>query len=313
MGKKHRRNRQYQFGQQQFQPSDNPQDQGEVEMQEDQVEDPEVSEPEGNDAQEVTDGATTEPETIQVEEPVAPAADGQDVEIPVEVPPVVHQPQEQVPTPAPAVPSPEPEPPKPVPPASEVAQQVSVQPAVKSLKEKIMSADVLKPRVNPKNVFQTRRAANSVATGHTALGNRLLKQLTDYRERMRTPTRDRTENMNRIRLLQQIVNTACPTTALDIQTATDVVRIMFDEFMQYYGEVYKDENIFLLGNTLKGTAYDMDKIVMFIEAFMQMVDAIHEKKKILFDDNRMHKILRNRNVSLAMCRMRDGINSRLGV
>ena len=175
-----------------------------------------------------------------------------------------------------------------------------------------MSADILRPKVDPKNVFQNRRANNVVGGKHTVLGNRLMKLLTDYREKMKNPTRDRAENMNRIRLLKQIVDTACPTTPLDLQTATDVVRIMFDEFNTNYGTIYKDENLFLLGNTLKGTAYDMDKMVMFVEAFVQMVEAISEKKKILFDDNRIHKVLRNRNVSLAMCRMRDGINDRLG-
>ena len=175
-----------------------------------------------------------------------------------------------------------------------------------------MSADILRPKVDPKNVFQSRRANNVVGGKHTVLGNRLLKLLGDYREKMKIPTRDRTENMNRIRMLKQIVDTACPTTPLDLQTATDVVRIMFDEFNANYGKVYKDENLFLLGNTLKGTAYDMDKMVMFIEAFVQMVEALEEKKKILFDDNRIHKVLRNRNVSLAMCRMRDSINDRLG-
>lgn len=179
-------------------------------------------------------------------------------------------------------------------------------------KEKIMSADLLKPKTDPRNVFQTRRAANSVATKHTAVGTRLLGLLADYRRRMSTPSTDRNENMLRIRMLQNIVNVACPQIPLDMQTATDVARIMFDEFMNGWGTVYDDTTIFRLGNTLKGTAYEFDKMVIFIEAFIQMVEGVAEKKKILFDDARITKVLRNNNVATAMCRIRDNINTRNG-
>ena len=214
---------------------------------------------------------------------------------------------------APASEPPKEEEPKPV---VTITPQESVTPVTKpprpSKENKIMSADLLKPKTDPKNVFQTRRAANSVATKHTAVGNRLITLLAEYRKRMLVPSNDRNENMQRIRMLQNIVNVACPQIALDMQTATDVSRIMFDEFMSGWGTAYDDTTIFRLGNTLKGTAYEFDKMVMFIEAFVQMVEGAIERKKILFDDARLQKVLRNNNVATAMCRIRDNINTRNG-
>ena len=312
MGRKHRRRHQFtQSPNGNTVPSDPLQDpidedgfaEGDDDMEEG------ISEPEGNDVPTIP-GDTTVPEEQPVSDEVKPVEEVTPPPAPVQ-PTVVEKPAE--PPAPPPQPAPQPKQEQ-VQPAAQVAPKESVRPQAKPplTNRRVMSADILRPKVDPKNVFQNRRANNVVGGKHTVLGNRLLKLLTDYREKMKVPTRDRTENMNRIRLLKQIVDTACPTTPLDLQTATDVVRIMFDEFNANYGSVYKDENLFLLGNTLKGTAYDMDKMVMFIEAFVQMVEAISEKKKILFDDNRIHKVLRNRNVSLAMCRMRDGINDRLG-
>ena len=258
-----------------------------------------TSEPQGSDV------ASVPAETAEA----VPTTDTPAVEPPKEVAPVE---QPTVEEPAVVPPPPPVEPPKVELPKTITPKESAVPVVTPSKEKKVMSADILRPSVDPKNAFQNRRAANVVGGKHTVLGNRLLKLLADYRERMKVPTRDRNENMNRIRMLKQIVDTACPVTPLDLQTSTDVVRIMFDEFNANYGKVYKDENLFLLGNTLKGTAYDMDKMVLFVEAFVQMVESIQERKKILFDDARVHKVLRNRNVSLAMCRMRDGINSRLG-
>jgi hypothetical protein len=87
---------------------------------------------------------------------------------------------------------------------------------------------------------------------------------------------------------------------------------MFDEFMNNWGTIYTDSNVFLLGNTLKGTAYELDKLVIFVEAFVQMVEGASEHKKILFDDVRLRKVLKNDTVVTAMCRIRDNINTRNG-
>lgn len=241
----------------------------------------------------------------EAQEPVvaAPA-----VSEPTPVNPEVVPPQE----PAPA---PQPEEPKTITPVEQAApkQEVDIpQPTAKPPRNPIMSAEILKPKVAPGNVFQQRRANNVVGGRHTVVGEKLLRELANYRTRMSTPSRDREELARRIRMLQSIVNIACPTQALDLQTATDVVRIMFDEFMKNWGTVYTDSNIFLLGNTLKGTAYELDKMVIFVEAFVQMIEGASEKKKILFDDTRLRKVLKNETVVTAMCRIRDNINTRSG-
>lgn len=196
-------------------------------------------------------------------------------------------------------------------PASPKADGSQPQPA-KPTRTKIMSSEILKPKVASGSVFQQRRANNIVNGRHTIVGTRLLKTIDEYRTSMAVPTRDRDELARRIRKLQEIVNTACPTKELDLQTATDVVRIMFDEFMKNWGTIYTDSNIFLLGNTLKGTAYELDKLVIFVEAFVQMVEGASEKKKVLFDDTRLRKVLKNGSVVTAMCRIRDNINTRNG-
>lgn len=251
----------------------------------------------------------TAPSVVQEQVTQAPEPS---VEQPVAAPEVVPpQPTPQVePTPSPA-----PEEPKvttitPVEAAAPAAVDSSNQPA--KIRTKVMSAEILKPKVASGSVFQQRRANNLVSGKHSIVGNRLLKVIDEYRTRMSTPSRDREELARRIRKLQEVVNTACPMQALDLQTATDVVRIMFDEFMNNWGTIYTDSNVFLLGNTLKGTAYELDKLVIFVEAFVQMVEGASERKKILFDDVRLRKVLKNDTVVTAMCRIRDNINTRNG-
>lgn len=177
-------------------------------------------------------------------------------------------------------------------------------------KEKIMSADLLKPKVGAGNVFAARRAANVVGGNHTVTGRKVLDLLSRYQAKMSVPSNNREENIVRIKMLQQVLNAACPQTNLDLQTATDVARIVFDHMMANWGTVYNDTNIFRMGDTLKGTAYDMDKLVLFFEAFIQMVEGVQDKKRILFDDGRLSKVLKNPNMVIAMGRIRDSINTR---
>ena len=257
-------------------------------------------------SEETSDTPTTDVQGTQSEPEVAPG-----IVAPEEQPAQPEQPSESTPPVVETPSEPEP-PPREVHPTTTFTPREGAVPVRTQSKGKIMSAEIMKPKTDPKNVFQTRRAANSVAGNHTTLGKRVLGLLKDYHARMAVPSNDRQENMIRIRMLQNIVTVACPQTPLDLQTATDVVRIMFDEFMDGWGTVYSDNTIFRLGDTLKGTAYEFDKLVMFIEAFVQMVEGIREKKKVLFDDLRLQKVLRNNNVAISMCRIRDNINTRNG-
>ena len=183
-------------------------------------------------------------------------------------------------------------------------------PAPVKVKEKVMSAELLKPKVGAGNVFAARRAANAVSGNHTATGRKVLDLLAKYQARMSVPSDSREENIMRIKMLQQVLNTACPQANLDLQTATDIARIVFDHMMTNWGTVYNDTNIFRMGDTLKGTAYDMDKLVLFFEAFVQMVEGVQDKKRVLFDDGRLSKVLKNPNMVIAMGRIRDSINAR---
>lgn len=158
----------------------------------------------------------------------------------------------------------------------------------------------------PKNL-QKRK----IMDNHSILGNKVIQLFDEYAQRMAKPSNDRQENMFRIRMLQNIVNTACPQgSSMDLATATDVARICYDKLNEGWGTIYDDTTIFRLGNTLKGTAYDMDKLVLFITAFTQMIDSAREKKKVLFDEVRIQKILKNPNMATAICRIRDNINKK---
>lgn len=149
---------------------------------------------------------------------------------------------------------------------------------------------------------------------HTALGQKVIKLMDEYKARMSTPSDDRQENMQRIKMLQNIVGVAAPQmNNMDLTTATDVARIMFEKINEGWGTVYTESNLFRLGETLKGTAFDMDKLTMFITAFTAMSDAARDKsRKVVIDENRLAKVLKNQNLAIAICRIRDNINTRNG-
>lgn len=203
-----------------------------------------------------------------------------------------------------STPPPEPVVEKPVVPPMAAAAPKTVTP-----KEKVMSADIIKQNASANNTFARRRALAAAAVRHTPAGQKVAKMFDDYKARMSVPSTDREENMTRIRMLQQILNAACPNTKLDLQTATDVARVVFDKMTEGWGTVYDDTTLFRMGNTLKGSAYDMDKLVLFFEAYVQMIEGVQEKKKVLFDDGRLSKVLRNQNMVIAMGRIRDNINN----
>ena len=274
MSKKHRRERQEAEQQEQLQPG--------------------IEEPAAETAEQPADGVVELVSDVDPDENVGDAApkDADPVEEPVAEKPVVPPlaaaapqtvtPKEPVAAPAPAS------------------------------KEKIMSADIIKQNASSNNAFAKRRALAAAAVRHTPAGQKVAKMFDDYKARMSVPSNDREENKIRIRMLQQILNAACPNTKIDLQTATDVARVVFDKLSEGWGTVYDDTTLFRMGDTLKGSAYDMDKLVLFFEAFVQMIEGVQEKKKVLFDDGRLSKVLRNQNMVIAMGRIRENINLRNG-
>lgn len=147
---------------------------------------------------------------------------------------------------------------------------------------------------------------------HTALGEKVIKLFDEYNTRMSTPSEDRNENIMRIRMLKNIADTACPTTLLDNQTATDVARIVFEKLQQGWGKLYTENTIFRMGDSLKGTQNDLNKMQLFITAFTQMIDCVASKSKICFDDEKISSVLKNPNMAIAMIRIKDNINKRFG-
>lgn len=149
---------------------------------------------------------------------------------------------------------------------------------------------------------------------HTVLGQKVIKLMDEYKARMSTPSDDRQENMQRIKMLQNIVGVAAPQmNNMDLTIATDVARVMFEKINEGWGTVYTESNLFRLGETLKGTAFDMDKLTMFVTAFTAMSDAARDSsRKVVIDENRLAKVLKNQNLAIAICRIRDNINARNG-
>lgn len=176
----------------------------------------------------------------------------------------------------------------------------------------ITSAEIMTGNVSDQNVFAKRRAMNAVNTQRSHLGDKLNKLFAEYRKRMSIPTKDREELKARIKILKDIVDTACPTNQLDLQTATEMVRIVFDNMMKDWGTIYTDSNIFALGDQLKGTAYELDKMVMFIEAIVAMIEAVHDKNRITISIERLGTVLKNPNVAIAIDRIRQNIDRRNG-
>jgi hypothetical protein len=156
------------------------------------------------------------------------------------------------------------------------------------------------------------RPKNIVDSSHSAFGRRLITLLDEYKARMSVPSKDRQENLKRIQMLQNIVRAACPTSAVDMPTATELVRIFFDFMLENWGKTFDETTIFSMGEKLKATTAEADKITMFVTAFSQMVEGALEKKRILFVTSRLKQVMRNDNVNIALCRIRDNINKRNG-
>ncbi len=176
----------------------------------------------------------------------------------------------------------------------------------------ITSAEIMTSNVSDQNVFAKRRAMNAVNTQRSHLGSKLNTLFAEYRKRMSVPTKDREELKARIKILKDIVDTACPTNQLDLQTATETVSIVFDNLMKDWGTIYTDSNIFALGDQLKGTAYELDKMVMFIEAIVAMIEAVQDKNRITISIERLGNVLKNPNVAIAIDRIRQNIDRRNG-
>ena len=153
---------------------------------------------------------------------------------------------------------------------------------------------------------------NVIDTSHSVIGRKLIALLEEYKKRMSVPSNDRNENLARIQMLQNIVRTACPSTSVDMATATEITRIFFDFMLANWGKTFDEHTIFSMGEKLKATTTEADKITMFVTAFTQMVEGALEKKKILFVNSRLKQVMKNDNINIAMTRLRDSLNKRNG-
>jgi len=256
--------------------------------------------------QQVAAPAAAEEKAVDAPEVAAPAEPA--VVPPQEAPAEAEAPQQpETPVPAAEQVAPPPPPEQPVEKKAEEGVKKFTKPT-----DNLTTSELMSGAAPETNLFARRRAMNAAATNHSMVGNKLIQLFDAYKARMSVPSKDKEENKVRIKMLQDILNTACPQNPLDLQTATDVARIMFDKLREGWGTIYTDSTIFRMGETLKGTAYDLDKLVMFIEAYVQMVEASVDKSPVMFDEGRLNKILKNPNMVIAMTRIKENINKRNG-
>ena len=156
------------------------------------------------------------------------------------------------------------------------------------------------------------KSAKPIDNTHTVPGRRLITLLDEYSKSIAVPSNDRNENLRRMKMLQTIVATACPSTVLDDKTATDVVRIFFDFMYKNWGKTLDETTVFRMGEHIKSTTTESDKITMFVEAFVQMVEGANEKKKVMFVTSRLKQVVKNDRIINAMTLIRDNINKRNG-
>lgn len=189
-----------------------------------------------------------------------------------------------------------------------VAEPVKPTPAVVTPVAKPVATKASDVLPKPGGLIRRRMNTNG---RHTPEGVRLIKMLEDWRTEMTSGREDRAALMNRMNMLKNIVNTACPSTPKPDNVGADLVRIVFDEFMANYGKAYDDSTIFRLDYKL-GEPAQIDKINMFISAITQLVDAASGRtENIVFDSGRLGLVLKNRSVVAAIVRLREGIERRI--
>lgn len=196
------------------------------------------------------------------------------------------------------------------PPAEQPSMHPTISINVSTTKPEVKKVMNVTPNPAATALTAARKAAETGAMGRTVLGQKVKMAAEAYAKRMSVPSNDLSENAARIKMLQDLLNLACPSTRLDMETATDVARVLFDHFRNHWGKTYDESTLLRQGRTLKGTAYDTDKLVTFFTVFTELAEGVTDKKIVTFDDARVNKFFKNPNLAIAVCRIRDNINNR---
>lgn len=245
--------------------------------------------------------AATSPAEAPAEEVIANTATPQ----PEEAPAAPEKPAEpevikELDAPQPA--QPKVEPPKPVAPAQPAAV---VNPPIKKGNAGVTAEDVY-PSVSP----TFKKLVNIPSREHTPAGRRLKQMFDEYKAMMAVPTNDKMELKKRVMKLYQVMSIGCPASLSDAIVAQDLVRVAFDCLVEGWGTVYKDSNMFCLDYTLPGGPAAIDKLNMYWQAMIQLVEGAVEQERIMFDVDRLGIVIKNPIVTSAIAKMKANILER---
>lgn len=199
--------------------------------------------------------------------------------------------------------------PKPV--AESAAKPEPVISAGKQLKvptEKTTASELSNSRLS---AMQRNAMANKQVT-HTPAGLKLLNLFEEYKGKMSIKTNNRDELRDRIMILHRIVQTACPRKLTNRQVGADLIGILFDQLVSNWGTLFTDSNMFRLDYSLPGGPADIDKLNIFIEAMIQLVEAATgETDHIAFINERLQQVIDSEAIMIAIQNLRTGIEKRI--
>ena len=195
--------------------------------------------------------------------------------------------------------------------AESAAKPEPVVSAGKQLKvptEKTTASELSNSRLS---AMQRNAMANKQVT-HTPAGLKLLNLFEEYKGKMSIKTNNRDELRDRIMILHRIVQTACPRKLTNRQVGADLIGILFDQLVSNWGTLFTDSNMFRLDYSLPGGPADIDKLNIFIEAMIQLVEAATgETDHIAFINERLQQVIDSEAIMIAIQNLRTGIEKRI--
>ena len=240
-----------------------------------------------------------EEQAAPVEEPgmVADAAEILDDEQPKAEEPaeVVVEPQAEV-APPPSV--------QPAPAPQAQAEEKAAEPKKRNVPE-LTAEDVL-----PSTAPILRKRMNIPPRSHTPAGERLGKLFDEYAEMVQKPTQNPQEIKKRLMKLYQVMSIGCPASLKDAIVARDLVRVAFEKLRIGWGKYYTADSMFRLDYTLPGGPAAIDKLNMYWNAIIQLVDGAVNYKRVMFDETRLGTVLKNPAVTAAIGEMKQRIQER---
>ena len=157
-----------------------------------------------------------------------------------------------------------------------------------------------------------RNAMTNKQVTHTPAGLKLLNLFEEYKGKMSIKTNNRDELRDRIMILHRIVQTACPRKLTNRQVGADLIGILFDQLVSNWGTLFTDSNMFRLDYSLPGGPADIDKLNIFIEAMIQLVEAATgETDRIAFINERLQQVIDSEAIMIAIQNLRTGIEKRI--